>query len=80
MNDRDVEVLSRAPLFEALDEVNKAGTAVLLVEQFVHLALKHSKRAYVLGKGEVAVEGKSKDLLTTKEEFYWGIVKTRCPS
>jgi branched-chain amino acid transport system ATP-binding protein len=54
-------------LFEALDEVNKAGTAVLLVEQFVHLALKHSKRAYVLGKGEVAIEGKSNELLSSPE-------------
>jgi branched-chain amino acid transport system ATP-binding protein len=54
-------------LFEALDEVNRAGTAVLLVEQFVHLALKHSKRAYVLQKGEVAIEGNSAELLTSPD-------------
>lgn len=50
-------------LFEIIDEVNKEGTAVLLVEQFVHLALQHTSRAYVLQKGEVVMEGKSKDLL-----------------
>jgi branched-chain amino acid transport system ATP-binding protein len=54
-------------LFEALDVVNKAGCAVLLVEQFVHLALRHTQRAYVLAKGEVAIEGKSADLLASPE-------------
>jgi branched-chain amino acid transport system ATP-binding protein len=52
-------------LFEALDLVNQAGCAVLLVEQFVHLALKHTSRAYVLAKGEVAIEGPSKELLAS---------------
>ncbi|HEX9775339.1 MAG TPA: ABC transporter ATP-binding protein [Actinomycetota bacterium] len=61
-------------LFEALSVVNRAGCAVLLVEQFVHLALKHTARAYVLAKGEVAVEGASKDLLASPElmEAYLG--------
>jgi branched-chain amino acid transport system ATP-binding protein len=49
-------------LFEILDEANKEGTAVLLVEQFVHMALAHTHRAYVLSKGVVTVEGKSADL------------------
>lgn len=50
-------------LFEILDEVNREGTSVLLVEQFVHLALEHTKRAYVLQKGEVVLEGTSSELL-----------------
>lgn len=50
-------------LFEILDEVNGEGTSVLLVEQFVHLALEHTKRAYVLQKGEVVLEGTSSELL-----------------
>ena len=54
-------------LFEALKEVNREGTAVLLVEQFVHLALQNTQRAYVLAKGEVAVEGPSSDLLASPE-------------
>lgn len=49
-------------LFEILEEVNKQGTSILLVEQFVHLALQHTQRAYVLQKGEVVMEGNSSDL------------------
>jgi branched-chain amino acid transport system ATP-binding protein len=54
-------------LFEALEAVNREGTAILLVEQFVHLALKHTSRAYVLARGEVAVEGRSAELLASPE-------------
>jgi branched-chain amino acid transport system ATP-binding protein len=49
-------------LFDILDGVNQEGTAVLLVEQFVHMALAHTHRAYVLYKGEVVLEGKSQDI------------------
>src|SRR5205807_279569 len=38
-------------LFEAIGEVNRQGTSVLLVEQFVHLALRNTSRAYVLARG-----------------------------
>lgn len=50
-------------LFEILKEANREGTAILLVEQFVHMALGNTDRAYVLAKGEVALEGRSADLL-----------------
>ena len=49
-------------LFEILRVVNAAGTSILLVEQFVHMALRHSDRAYVLAKGEVRQEGPSASL------------------
>jgi branched-chain amino acid transport system ATP-binding protein len=51
-----------AQLFDILRTVNEAGTAVVLVEQFVHMALENSHRAYVLRKGEVVAQGKSADL------------------
>jgi branched-chain amino acid transport system ATP-binding protein len=54
-------------LFEALSEVNRAGTSVLLVEQFVHLALRYTTRAYVLARGEVVLEGASEDLVARPE-------------
>jgi ABC-type lipopolysaccharide export system ATPase subunit len=54
-------------LFDAIVEVNRQGTAVLLVEQFVHLALRHTSRAYVLGRGEILVEGSSRDLLSSPD-------------
>ena len=50
-------------LFDILDEVNKTGTAILIVEQFVHLALKHTHRAYVLQKGEIVMSKPSSELL-----------------
>jgi branched-chain amino acid transport system ATP-binding protein len=51
-------------LFEALRTVNREeGTAVLLVEQFVHLALQNTHRAYVMGKGSVVASGPSEELL-----------------
>jgi len=54
-------------LFEAIAEVNRRGTAVLLVEQFVHVALRYSARAYALARGEVALEGTSKELLASPQ-------------
>lgn len=56
-----------AQLFDAIAEVNRRGTAVLLVEQFVHLALRYSSRAYVLARGSVAVEGSAREMLESPE-------------
>jgi branched-chain amino acid transport system ATP-binding protein len=56
-----------AQLFETIMEVNRRGTAVLLVEQFVHMALSHTARAYVLSKGEVAAQGSSQEILASPE-------------
>lgn len=50
-------------LFEILEQVNRTGTSVLLVEQFVHMALAHTHRAYVLAKGELVLSGRSPDLV-----------------
>jgi branched-chain amino acid transport system ATP-binding protein len=52
-----------AQLFDILRDVNRRGTAVVIVEQFVHMALANTDRAYVLAKGEVVMLGKSADLL-----------------
>jgi branched-chain amino acid transport system ATP-binding protein len=52
-----------AQLFDVLKAVNKEGTAVLLVEQFVHMALENTHRAYVLSKGEVVTTGPSREML-----------------
>ena len=49
-------------LFEILEQVNKEGTAALVVEQFVNMALGHTARAYVLSKGEVVLDGPSRTL------------------
>jgi branched-chain amino acid transport system ATP-binding protein len=52
-----------AQLFDILREVNEAGCAIMIVEQFVHMALANTDRAYVLAKGEVVLEGRSADML-----------------
>jgi len=51
-----------AQLFDVLRTINRDGTAVLIVEQFVHMALQNTDRAYVLVKGEVAASGPSEVL------------------
>jgi len=50
-------------LFGILRTVNDGGTAVLVVEQFVALALANTSRAYLLAKGSVQVERPSRELL-----------------
>jgi branched-chain amino acid transport system ATP-binding protein len=54
-------------MFDALKEINKAGTSILLVEQNARLALKFAKRGYVLENGELVLEGNSADLLEDPE-------------
>jgi len=51
-----------ALLFDIIEQANESGTAVLIVEQFVGMALAHTDRAYVLGKGKIVLEGTSKEL------------------
>jgi len=50
-------------IYEGIDAINRAGVTVLVVEQNAHLALKHSRRAYVLETGRVVMEGPSAELL-----------------
>jgi branched-chain amino acid transport system ATP-binding protein len=54
-------------LFDIIREVNAEGTAVLVVEQFVHMALQHTDRAYVLAKGSVVLERPSSELAGSED-------------
>jgi branched-chain amino acid transport system ATP-binding protein len=63
----DEPSLGLAPLlvhtiFQSIEEVNRNGTAVLLVEQNANAALKHSHRAYVLETGTITLEGPSAEI------------------
>lgn len=49
-------------VFTKLIEVNRRGTAVLLVEQNARMALAVSHRGYVLGSGRIVAEGESTTL------------------
>ena len=44
-------------MFRAIRDVNAAGTAVLLVEQNVAMALDLARRAYLLEEGQIVAEG-----------------------
>lgn len=55
-------------LYESLVALNAdEGLSVLLVEQYVHLALSHAHYAYVLEKGRVVLEGNAQDVSTSPE-------------
>jgi len=54
-------------IFEVIEELNKNGTTIFLVEQNANLALSHSNRAYVLENGEIVKTGVSKDLLNNSD-------------
>ena len=54
-------------MFDALKEINKAGTTILLVEQNARLALKFAQRGYVIENGEIVTEGESSSLLEDPE-------------
>jgi branched-chain amino acid transport system ATP-binding protein len=54
-------------LFQMLAEINRQGTTVLLVEQYVNQALRLAHRAYVLEKGTVTIEGSAKTLLESSD-------------
>jgi branched-chain amino acid transport system ATP-binding protein len=49
-------------VFGALREINREGTAILLVEQNARLALQFAGRGYVLENGKLALEGSSEAL------------------
>ncbi len=50
-------------IFEIIEEVNKSGTTVLLVEQNAKKALSIADRAYVLETGKIVLEGDAKELM-----------------
>ncbi|MDP2674809.1 MAG: ABC transporter ATP-binding protein [Dehalococcoidia bacterium] len=54
-------------IFEKITEINRGGTAILLVEQNAREALSFSNRAYVLAMGENRFEGEAKGMLDNKE-------------
>lgn len=54
-------------MFQALSEINRAGTTILLVEQNARLALKFAHRGYLLQNGNIVLEGSSEELRNNSE-------------
>ena len=50
-------------IFEIIEQINRQGTAILLIEQNVFHSLKISDRGYVLENGEIALSGAGSELL-----------------
>lgn len=52
-----------AQLLEMVRQINADGTAVVLVEQSVNIALGLVEHAYFMEKGEIRFDGSSRELL-----------------
>lgn len=51
-------------IFSIISDINeKNGVTILLVEQNARMALKASKKAFVMEVGEIVLEGSGKELL-----------------
>jgi branched-chain amino acid transport system ATP-binding protein len=54
-------------IFNIIQEINKQGTTILLIEQNAKMALSIADRGYVLETGEVVLSGPGKELLESEE-------------
>ncbi|MBW2000279.1 MAG: ABC transporter ATP-binding protein [Deltaproteobacteria bacterium] len=50
-------------IFEVIEQINRTGVSILLVEQNVRAALALAKEAYIIENGRVAGHGEARDLL-----------------
>jgi branched-chain amino acid transport system ATP-binding protein len=62
-------------MFQAIREINTAGTSVLLVEQNVAMAMELARRAYVMEEGRIVAEGLASELMDRAEirKAYLGV-------
>lgn len=54
-------------IFAIIQDINKAGTTVLLVEQNANMALSIAHRAYVLETGRITLSGDAKELAASED-------------
>lgn len=54
-------------IFSIIQEINKQGTTVLLIEQNAKMALSIADRGYVLETGNIVLEGSGQDLLESAD-------------
>lgn len=62
-------------IFETIQEINREGTTILLVEQNAHMALQVAHRGYVLQTGEIVLDGTAETLRNNPmvQKSYLGI-------
>ena len=75
----DEPSLGLAPLvtksiFDAIDQINKSGTTIVLVEQNVNMSLRLANRGYITENGRIVRHGDAKSLLQDEHirEAYLG--------
>lgn len=54
-------------IFSIIQEINRQGTAILLVEQNAFMALQIAHRAYILETGQIVLEGRANELRNAPE-------------
>lgn len=54
-------------IFSIIEQINKEGTTILLVEQNANMALSVANRAYVLETGKIVLAGTAKELQESDE-------------
>ena len=54
-------------IFSIIENINKEGTTVLLVEQNANMALSIANRAYVLETGRITLSGDAKELAASED-------------
>lgn len=54
-------------IFRTIEDINKQGTTVLLVEQNAKMALQIADRAYVLETGKITLTGTGKELASSEQ-------------
>lgn len=54
-------------IFQIIQEINRGGTTILLVEQNAHMALSIAHRAYVLETGRIVLEGAASELAQNQQ-------------
>lgn len=68
----DEPSLGLAPLivkeiFNIIEEINRQGVTILLIEQNANVSLKIAHKAYVMETGDIALEGTGSELLRNEE-------------
>jgi branched-chain amino acid transport system ATP-binding protein len=53
-------------VFDVIQEINRQGTTIFMVEQNANMALRIANRGYVLQTGQIVLEGPASELLGTE--------------
>jgi len=62
-------------IFLTIQNLNKGGTTILLVEQSANIALRVAHRAYIIETGRITLEGAASELLSNEhvKKAYFGV-------